>query len=368
MISQKDLNATRAGVPRKVVEEAKYFVAHGHEVYTVAERIDPVPFESAGAKTIKTFRWPISGLYRRKFYNSRFQSLVRKIKPDLIIGHGDIFEQDIAYIHNCVHLAYEKLNGKKIPKDHEVAIIHEKILTEQKFKRLICNSNMMKKDLCHRFSIPEDKAEVIYPEYNPEKFNLVNSKANRAQMRQNLGLKDEVVIGLITSGNFKKRNVSLLLKALTLLEDKTNLKVIIAGKDKPDAYEEFIRDNNLSNIVTFHPSINEVEKYYHAIDIFVLPALIEEFGRSVLEAMACGKPVIVSSTVGSSEILEGESKEYVLHDLTSQELTQKISSLLKSRDLRESIGSLNIETASNYTSEKQNEKFEKMLTHLGYDF
>jgi UDP-glucose:(heptosyl)LPS alpha-1,3-glucosyltransferase len=227
---------------------------------------------------------------------------------------------------------------------------------------------MMKKDLCHRFSIPEDKTEVIYPEYNPEKFNLENSKANREQMRQNLGLKDEVVIGLITSGNFKKRNVSLLLKALTLLEDKTNLKVIIAGKDKQDAYREFIVENNLAEIVSFHPSINEVEKYYHAIDIFVLPALIEEFGRSVLEAMACGKPVIVSSTVGSSEILEGESKDYVLHDLTSQELTQKISSLLNSRDLRESIGSLNIETASKYTSEKQNEKFEKMLTHLGYDF
>jgi UDP-glucose:(heptosyl)LPS alpha-1,3-glucosyltransferase len=267
-----------------------------------------------------------------------------------------------------VHLAYELLNGKKIPKDHEVAQIHEKILTEQKFKRLVCNSKMMREDLCKRFSISKDKVEVIYPEYNPEKFNLENSDINKAQMRQNLGLKDEVVIGLITSGNFKKRNVILLLKAIALLSDKTNLKVIIAGKDKDDAYREFIVENNLAEVVSFHPSINEVEKYYHAIDIFVLPALIEEFGRSVLEAMACGKPVIVSSTVGSSEILEGESKEYILHQLTSLELTQKLVTLIESKDLRDSTGALNIDTALKYTSEKQNEKFENLLKGLGYEF
>jgi UDP-glucose:(heptosyl)LPS alpha-1,3-glucosyltransferase len=142
--------------------------------------------------------------------------------------------------------------------------------------------------------------------------------------------------------------------------------VIIAGKDKQDVYREFIVENDLAEIVSFHPSINEVEKYYHAIDIFVLPALIEEFGRSVLEAMACGKPVIVSNAVGSSEILEGESKKYILHELTSEELAQKLKALIESKDLRDTSGALNIDTAAKYTSEKQNEKFARLLDSVGF--
>jgi len=147
-----------------------------------------------------------------------------------------------------------------------------------------------------------------------------------------------------------------------------NLKVIVAGKDKADKYLEKIAKLNLTDTFEFLPSVDAVEEYYHAVDIFVLPALIEEFGRSVLEAMACGKPVVVSKTVGSSEILEGESKDYVLYDLTDTELTSKLESLIESKDLREKLGNLNKEVAKKYSSNAQKDKFHDLLVKLGYDF
>ena len=87
-----------------------------------------------------------------------------KHKPKLVIGHGDILNQDILYIHNCVHLAYELVERKSLPEDHEVGSIHTSILTKGSYKVLICNSEMMKNDLVKRFKIDPEKAVVIYPE------------------------------------------------------------------------------------------------------------------------------------------------------------------------------------------------------------
>jgi UDP-glucose:(heptosyl)LPS alpha-1,3-glucosyltransferase len=370
LISQKDLHATRSGVPRKVLEETKYFAQKGHKVYAIAERIDNEKVKEAGGNPVKTFRWPISGFFRRKFYMNRFESFAKKVKPDLIIGHGDIIKQDLAYIHNCVHLAYELIHGKKIPSDHEVAKIHEEILKGQKFKALVCNSQMMKDDLTQRFYIPAEKAHVIYPEYNPNVFNTDQAEKLRSEVRTKLGLGEQVVVGLITSGNFKKRNVSLLIDAVSALpqELRGNLKVIIAGKDKADKYIEQAKVLGIDQLFTFLPSINAVHEYYHAIDIFVLPALIEEFGRSVLEAMGCGKPVIVSKTVGSSEILEENQRNYILHDITVSELTHHLKDLIASKELRDSLGQMNAQVAKKYSDQAQNDKFHELLIELGYTF
>ncbi len=363
IISQKDLHETKSGIQKKVLEEVKYFISQGHEVYPIAERIDSKLYNEVGAHPIKTFRWPFSKFFRRKFYMKQVDLAIKKIKPDLIIGHGDIINQDIAYIHNCVHLAYEKINSKTLPKESDIGRIHTSILEAQTFTKLICNSQMMKKDLAQRFTIPLDKIEVIYPEYDPDKFNIKNKKQNREEKRASLGLNDEIVIGLITSGNFKKRNVAHLIESINLLDDtlKRKIKVIVAGKDKATKYSERIKSYNLTNNFIFLPSINNVETYYHAIDIFVLPALIEEFGRSVLEAMACGLPVIISSDVGSSEILEDKAKQFVLHSQDPNEFKEKLEELIGSEDLRLRLGALNSTTAFKYSSVIQANKFAKML-------
>ena len=370
LISQKDLHATRAGVPRKVHEEIKFFASKGHQAYAIAERIDKDAVLSSGGTPVKTFRWPISGFYRRINYLKRVEKFVKKNSPDLIIGHGDIVHQDICYIHNCVHLAYELINGKKIPADHEVAKIHEMILKTQDFKVLVCNSQLMKNELTQRFNIPEDKAVVIHPEYNPKRFNLDGAKL-RAKKRSELGLSQaDTVIGLITSGNWKKRNLDLLIKACAELKKTPDkpFKVLVAGKDKADKYIAKLEDLNLKDDFIFAPSINAVEEYYHAIDIFTLPAHIEEFGRSILEAMGCGLPVVPSNMTGASELIEGESQKFILKEKTPAEYAQKLKALLENPELRKSVGKLNYETAINHTDEARANDFEDLLRSRGLFF
>lgn len=361
LISQKDINIIRSGVPRLVLSELNFFKKYGHTAYAIAERVDHKSIIKAGGIPYKTFRWPISGFFRRKFYMQRVQRAIQKIKPDLVIGHGDIIDQDICFIHNCVHLAHQLINGKPLPADHEVGKIHSEILKKKNFKVLVCNSKMMKSDLMNRFELSDKKIVVHYPELNSKQFGKSTDN-----IRDEIGVKkDAIVIGLITSGNFKKRNVELLLKSTYSLPKELNLHIIIAGKDKSEPFKNLIERSN--HPITFLPPTDEVEKYYNSTDIFVLPAHIEEFGMSVIEAMASKKPVIVGKMVGSSEILEGKSKSFILENLTAQTLSKKILELVEDPDLRKELGELNKQISMNYSSQNQDEKFKNLLHEAGFE-
>ncbi|MBG59426.1 MAG: hypothetical protein CMJ16_03110 [Peredibacter sp.] len=369
LISQKDLHATKSGVPRIVHQQLRFFSSQGHEAYAIAERIDKQAVHASGGMPYKTFRWPISGYYRRINYQKRVAKAVKKLKPELVIGHGDIVEQDICYIHNCVHLAYRLINGKDIPDDHEVGRIHAEILTKQKFKVLVCNSQMMKNDLMDRFGVPEAMIEVLYPMYSSEKFNP--ESGNREGKRAELGLKnEEVVIGFITSGNFKKRNLSLVIEAVSKLKKISSvpIKVLVAGKDKTEKYQERIDALEMAQDFIFLPSIDRVEDYYAASDIFVLPAHIEEFGLSIMEAMGCGKAVITTNMTGASELIEGESRNFILKESSVDELSTKLQQLVESPELVSSLGIFNSKVAIKHSRISKERDFGHLLTKRGFRF
>ena len=101
------------------------------------------------------------------------------------------------------------------------------------------------------------------------------------------------------------------------------------------------------------------------MDVFVLPAHIEEFGRSVLEAMYCGVPVITGRHVGASEILEDEGRDFILEELSEKHLVDLLSKLVD-LNTRERVSSLNKQTAEKYSSDKQNNVFGDTLKKAGF--
>ncbi|WP_462281918.1 glycosyltransferase family 4 protein [Salinivirga cyanobacteriivorans] len=368
LIAVRILKSTQSGTPRLVLQHTRYLSNKGYKVYVVAQRINRKAIKAHGGIPVKVPIWPVKGYFHRKFFALQTRILQKFYKPDLTLGHGDIFDQDILYLHNCIHLAHELTHGKPLPQKNAVGQIHAKQLKEQKFKLLVCNSKMMQQDVGQRFGVPESKLKVIYPEHDEQRFTInEKTKEKRVEQRKLMGYDDRnVVISLITSGDFKKRNVQLLLDLIEILYHKHDLKHIrcfIAGKNKDSYYQQEVEDKKLKGIVTFQSSIPNVENYYFATDIFVLPAWIEEFGRSVVEAMACGLPVLVSERVGSSELLEGPSRNYILPPKVEL-YEHKIVELIKDGEKRKAIGQNNAETAAKYNSMRQNEKHNAVFISL----
>jgi len=359
LISRKDLKDTKSGVPKKVLQELKFFQTKGFQSFAIAETINKEMILEFGGNPVKSLKWPFSGFFRRKFYQFQVNRWIKINRPQIVVGHGDILYQDVLFIHNCVHLAHELVEKKPLPSTHEVGKIHEEIFKKGTFKLLICNSHMMRDDLLRRFQLNPEKLKVIYPEVNLSKFKFEDAEKSKDEWRAKFGFKeDDVVIGLITSGNFKKRNLDLLIDSFRVISKlNSKVKLFVAGGNVEERYKILSKDL----AITFAPSIVDVKFYFNLIDIFVLPAHIEEFGRSVLEAMICRKTVLASKFVGASEIFEGESRNFILSEMTETELSNTLVKVINNRELRNHLGFINFETASKYTAEKLNDSFEETL-------
>src|SRR5262249_45143797 len=153
--------------------------------------------------------------------------------------------------------------------------------------------------------------------------------ALRGPTRAELRFRDsDVVLGLITSGDFKKRGVGEFLDALCALRAETGelrMKALVMGKEgRLGPYLQRAAALGLSDVVRCHPATPDVERFYHALDVYVHPAHYEEFGQSVQEALACGLPVVTTRKVGAAELLAGAAREGVIDRLDTPALAAKL--------------------------------------------
>lgn len=357
-IVQKDLKNLRSGVSRLVRAELDALTKAQHEPILISERVNPVTYQNTSAHVYKTLRWPFKGYFRRRFFLWQSERLLRKLEPDVSIAHGDISNVDICFIHNCVHLEHEIIHGSELPIDNDVGQLHTEVLTQQRFLVLVCNSEIMKRDLVSRFSIQDKQIEVLYPCCDPEA--VIHPTLDQ---RKGLGISpDDLVLGLITSGNFKKRNVGLFLEATAQLRSPKPLHIVVAGNGKESDFQDLLAGH--PHKVHFLPSTDQVANYYAMLDVFALPAHIEEFGMSALEAMTCEKPVVLHHMVGASEIVEGESRRFVLQTLQRNMWVDALQELCDDPGLRIRVARQNAETARKYTAREQDKQFMRILNDV----
>ena len=271
---------------------------------------------------------------------------------DLVHGHGDLLAQDLLSLHNCVHAAHEAAAGEPLPPGDAVGRLHALQLKERRFRLLAANSKLMKDDVLRRFGVPAEMMEVVYPGFDETRFRAADRARLGAGLRRELGLTvDQPLFGLITSGDFEKRGVTPFLKAFArTAEPVPTARALIVGKEtRLGPYRALAAQLRISDKVFFREPVADVERLYHGIDVYVHAARWEEFGMTVLEAMACGLPVIAGSKVGAAELLEGQSREFVLADLTPENLAEAMVRLARDPALRTRLSMSGAAAAAPFT-------------------
>ena len=104
-----------------------------------------------------------------------------------------------------------------------------------------------------------------------------------AQHRQSLGLPtDKPIIGYV--GRFGgEKNLATLIEANRIIAEKTGAHLVLVGGTRAE-----LDGINIGKNVTIVSPTMSPERYYQALDIYVLPSLTESFALGILEAMACG--------------------------------------------------------------------------------
>ncbi len=152
-----------------------------------------------------------------------------------------------------------------------------------------------------------------------------------------------IVIGTVKSLE-EKYGIDLLIKAFSILKAKypqRNLHLtIVGGGSKEESLKKLARDLGVFDYINFTGPVNhsEISKYLNTFDVFVALSREESFGVAVVEAMACGLPVVVSNVGGLTEVVEDRITGFVVPSEDPDSAARAIERILADEDLRERMG------------------------------
>jgi UDP-glucose:(heptosyl)LPS alpha-1,3-glucosyltransferase len=114
--------------------------------------------------------------------------------------------------------------------------------------------------------------------------------------------------------NYRLKGLEPLLQALRYIPSRLRLSVIILGSSNSAPYERLARRLGVSDRVNFHGFCAETRNAYFAADFLVHPTFYDPCSLVVLEALACGLPVITSRYNGASELLDPPQAGLLIDD------------------------------------------------------
>lgn len=309
----------------------------GDKRYSVEELI---PWISSGNAALlpqliwKLWNFDVLHLHYPFFGAAMFVTLVRILKGKKI--------SLVTTYHMDVELAGLKGIYSKIGKKFLLPIIlnySDKILVSS--IDYIENSDIQNYYFSHKNKFEELPFGV------PRKYSP-NPKDEELLKRYNFSVEDKIVMlaGSLDSAHYFK-GVDYLIKCLPNVNKNVKLLIVGEGDLKP-TYQKLAEDLKMKDRVTFAGFVPDAEmaKHYNLADVFCLPSInrSEAFGIVLLEAMACGKPLIASNLKGVRSVVDQGINGILVEPKNSLDIANKINYLVENPEIANSFGERGIQT------------------------
>jgi glycosyltransferase involved in cell wall biosynthesis len=307
----------------------RYLKYYGYEHYTFSPRLFFEIFK--GMEKYDLIH--ITAVWNFPVLAGAIASLIYK-KPYIISPRGTIYEQTIKLKSSNKKMLYFNVIARQYLQ--RANAIHFTTTDEQeevtKYLKLTCSSFVVPNGLdFSEFKEPPEKRylETRYPVL--------------------VGKRNMLFLGRI---NIKK-GIDILIESFKkLAEEYKDLFLVLAGPDNENYGEEIkvrLGKYGVLNKTIFTGMITGKEKLsvYNDAELFVLPSYSENFGMSVVEAMACGVPVVISNKVGIYKEVEN-NKAGVVVETNPESLHRGIKSLLDNETRRKEIAENGRRLAESY--------------------
>lgn len=315
--------------PRIALVRSRYDPAGGAERF-VQQAI--AALESEGVSlTIITRHWPehdgsaivldpfhVGSLWRDAGFARAVCREVARKRFDLVQSHERIACCDVYRAGDGVHARWlaerARVQGRlarlatRLSPHHRYLLAAERALfASPRLRAVICNSEMVREEIAARFGTPRERLELIRNCVDAEAFHPGLRGEMRDAVRQQLGVPRQARVLLHVGSGFERKGVEAMLRAVARAKDSAW--AVVVGRDKRAArYAALARRLGLAERVRFVGAVSDVRPYYAAADGFVLATLYDPQPNAVLEAMACGLPVVTTRRCGAAELIEeGES-------------------------------------------------------------
>jgi UDP-glucose:(heptosyl)LPS alpha-1,3-glucosyltransferase len=317
----KEFDRRRGGAERYTVALAGELARFGHEVHVFAHRIDPDAIEGVVFHEVPMASFPAS----RRFLSFPRQArrVIGRCALDVVHGLTQIYPQDVHRAGGGVHRRWVRIQRpgsltrwlhQLTPRELTRRYIESRIYHPGNVSVVITNSELVAGHVEEEFDLPPDRIVVVRNGVDPDLFHP-GVRESRAAIREDLGLDPEAFVAMLASSNFVRKGVAVLVEAAALARERgTPVEVVVVGGARAEPFARLARRRGIERSVRFTGHVPDVERFYGAADLFVLPTRYDPFANVCLEAMACGLPVVTTAANGASEILEEGVTGHILED------------------------------------------------------
>ena len=201
-----------------------------------------------------------------------------------------------------------------------------------KSTEIIAVSHHLANSLKNFYFVNQERINLVFHGTDTEIFKP--DKESRNSIRDRYGISTDIKVLLVASTVSKQKGFNLALKAFKrILSTHPNTKLLVVGEgDYLEDLKKLAHQFDVQNNVIFagHISNEEIFRFYNASDIFLFPTLrVEAFGRVLIEAMSCKKPIIASRIGGIPSIIDDGENGLLITPGNIEELIDKILFLLQ---------------------------------------
>lgn len=209
------------------------------------------------------------------------------------------------------------------------------------------------------------RTEVVHNGIDPADYP-VGGTDERRRARSALGIEEDAQVVMYFGRIVPEKGVSVLTAALQSLVDRgVDVQLLIMG---PQLDGEYGRDSLAAcpNVRIHRLETNpDVVTPLHAADVVAVPSVdLEPFGRTVIEALSTGRPVVASAVGGIPEILTGDLSSLLVPSEDSGALASKLEQLIGWRRTRPGLARECTEhVARHFTKDQMTSAIEEILVH-----
>lgn len=332
----------KGGAERIALDMCVELQNQGHEVQIVTlYPSNSYAFLTEGLSyhTVKT-RVKLSMLRKNQVDVRELQIVIDTFQPDVI--HSHLFEAEInlafcTISKNCKRILHFHDNMKQMRALSFKTFFNKDLLVNYYERNLVLKNLPLQTTAIGvsndthtyiRENLPQTvKPQLLHNAIDTKRFTTVEKKqeSNTIVMVGSLVLKKGQSLAIETISELKKRNVSVKLH-------------LIGDGNMKEGLAQLTKRLDIEEEVDFKGLVDYPEKYFQESALYLHTASYEPFGLVLIEAMACGLPVICTDAFGNRDLIQEGENGYLIRERNPKVLADKIQFLLENENERKRMG------------------------------
>ena len=343
----------------------------GHEVHIFANRWTPSHHSNIHHHFVATLNF--NAFIRTLSFARSVANKTREQHFDIIQSHEKTWTQDVYRAGDGCHIKWLSQRSRNLspfqnlflslnPFHQLILKLEKNIFESSQCKKIVAISQMVKNDILENYKCPSENIAVVYNGVDLKRFHPDNKNIYRKLIREKLEIPESATLILFVGSGFERKGLQFLLESTAYLKNE-DWRLLLMGKGKFEKFIRYAPTDKHPQIIAKEPD-PEIEKYYAAADIFILPSIYEPFGNANLEALATGLPVITTRYCGAADIINNKQNGLVVQDpFNPEEIAENIRSLFDP-STRETMGKNARELAEQFPLERNSREMLEIYKSL----